>query len=254
MKKLFVSILAIFSIMTFGCSTKYELFQEKSKDDSSKEEKQLKKQVEKPVKFVVEYKIVPGDRISIVVFRHPELSTRKFDAFQRDLGLLVSPQGTVTLPLIGEVKIQGLTRVEAADLIEEKLSKYLKNPHVYIEILNQRVYVLGEVNKPGAVQFFDERISLVEALSRAGDFNIYAKRDRVMVIRGDLANPTIITVDFTDKDELQYARMILQPHDIVYVPPTNLRKSNVVVEQIAPPFRLLSNILQPFVQIKYLSQ
>ncbi len=251
-----VIFVALYMIVLNSCSSKYELFQQKPEETKKEEiqKQQLSKQIEEPVKVIVEYKIAPGDRLSIVVFRHPELSTRKFGAFQQDLGLLVSQKGTIILPLIGEVKVQGLTKYEAANMLKKEFSKYIKNPNVYVEILNQRVYVVGEVNRPGPVQFFDDRITLIEALARAGDFNIYAKRDKVMIIRGNLSNPTVITVDLTDINQVQAAGMILQPNDIVYVPPNKMRKVNVVIGQISPPIRLISEILQPFVQIKFLSQ
>ena len=255
MNNIFVFILVFFIGILTSCSSKYELFQTKEKETQIQQVKKEEFSQKKYKKVIVEYKISPGDRISVIVFRHPELSTRKLDTyFQQDPGILVSPEGTVVLPLIGEIKLQGLTKYEAAKLLEREYSKYIKNPNIYVEILNQRVYVIGEVNRPGPVQFLDDRITLIEALARAGDLNVYADRDNIMIIRGNLENPTIIKVDLTDINQLKATGLILQPNDIVYVPPNKMRKVNVVINEISPPIRLISEILQPFVQIKFLSQ
>ncbi len=260
MKYLYVFLIFIVSFLFTSCSSKYELFQQKELTSTGKETQRGEpirlKEVEKTnVKVVVEYKITPGDRVSVIVFRHPELSTRRLDSyFQQDPGILVSKKGYIVLPLIGEVKIAGLTEKEASELLRREFAKYIKNPNVYVEILNKRVYVIGEVNRPGPVQFVDDRITLIEAIARAGDFNVYAKRDRIVIIRGNLSNPTVIPVDLTDMNKLKTTDLFLQPDDIVYVPPNKMKKVNVVINEVSPPIRFISEILQPFVQIKFLSQ
>jgi polysaccharide export outer membrane protein len=253
--KKFLLLFFISVYFVSGCATKdnYSLFQEK------KPKQQKEQKVKKPAKKIFyEYKIAPGDRVSVIVFGHEELSTGKLESniysTTRQDGVLVSAKGTIVLPLIKEIKVAGLTKTQAKALIEEKLSKYVKNPEVYVEILNQRVYVLGEVNKPGNIPLFDERMTLIEAIARAGDFNIYSLRNRVMIIRGDLNNPEVKYIDLTDLNNIKASDLFLQPNDIVYVPPNKMRKVNVRINEIRPPLQLISEILQPFVQIKYLSQ
>ncbi len=255
-KRIFILFLLVGYFIT-GCATKdnYALFQEKKVEKKS-ETKETKQPIHK--KIIYEYKIAPGDRVSVIVFGHEELSTGKLESATfyttRQDGVLVSPKGTIVLPLIKEIKVAGLTKDEAKNLIEEKLSKYVKNPQVYVEILNQRVYVLGEVNKPGNVPLFDERMTLIEAIARAGDFNVYSLRNRVMIIRGDLTNPQVKYVDLTNLNNIKATDLFLQPNDIVYVPPNKMRKVNVKINELRPPLQLISEILQPFVQIKFLSQ
>ncbi len=252
-KKVYIFLFIMSFIISCASKDNYALFQEKK----SNQKEEIKKTQPKK-RIVYEYKIAPGDRVSVIVFGHEELSTGKLQSANffttRQDGVLVSAKGTIVLPLIKEIKVAGLTKDEAKELIEEKLSKYVKNPEVYVEILNQRVYVLGEVNKPGNVPLFDERMTLIEAIARAGDFNIYSLRNRVMIIRGDLNNPQIIYVDLTNLNDIKATDLFLQPNDIVYVPPNKMRRINVKVNELRPPLQLISEILQPFVQIKFLSQ
>ena len=237
-----IFILFIFFSLFLGCSLKnYTLFQGKS---------------EQTGKIVYEYKISPNDRISVTVFRHPELSTKRGSNFpdERGEGVLVSKDGTVVLPLIGKVKLHGLTVEEAQNLLTQKYKVYLKHPEVYVEIVNKRVYVIGEVKKPGVVPIYNRQITLIEALARAGDINLYGKRNEILIIRGDLNNPDIIKVDLTKLKNLRKTTMLLLPNDIVYVPPNRMRKFNIGINETTPLLELISNILNPFVQIKYLSQ
>ena len=246
-------VLSIVPIVISACSTKskYTLFQggkEQSKETKTEE-------YQSQPNFTYEYKIAPNDRLSVVVFRHPELSTKKIGSFENTReGVLVSKNGTIVLPLIGEVKVLGMTKDEVQALLTEKYKKYLRQPEIYVEILNQRVYVLGEVSNPGVVPIIDEKITLVEALAKAGDMNFYGRRNKILIIRGDLRHPQIIKVDLTNLDSIRKAPMFLMPNDIVYVPPNKMREVNVVINEMTPPLRLISDILNPFVQIKYLRQ
>jgi len=101
-------------------------------------------------------------------------------------------------------------------------------------VLENRVYVLGEVRSPGAFEIRGD-LSLIEAISRAGDFTIAAVKDEVKIIRGDLKAPEIMTVDMKEVLKGDLARNIpLKPGDIIYVPPTRLAQWNRFVEQLLP--------------------
>lgn len=204
---------------------------------------------------VIEYRIAPRDRLSVRVYKHPELSTRIDTVSMTDeKGFAVSSDGTVSLALAGKVKVAGLTREEASELITREYAKYLKNPDVTVEILNQRVYVVGEVAKPGVVPLENESITLVEAIARAGDFNVYSQRSSVKVLRGDLRSPTISTVDMTRLASLGSADLMLHPGDVVYVEPNKMRATNVNINEYLPALQLINNLISPFVNIKYLTK
>lgn len=109
---------------------------------------------------------------------------------QRVLGYLVDTNGDIDFPILGKLHVAGLSRLELRDLIKEKLisGDYIKDPVVTVQFLNYKVSVMGEVARPGSFTITGDRITLLEALSMAGDLTIYGRRDRVAVIREEMAN------------------------------------------------------------------
>ncbi len=231
-------ILLISLLLIFGCAEKSKI-----KTVSTEEIKIYNSHTEK--RF---YTIKPGDRISVLFYRHPELSTKN------SKGVLVSKEGFITLPLIGSIKVAGLSEKGTKTLLEKKYSKYIKDPHLYIEVLNKKIYVVGEVKKPGAIYLDSNRISLIEALSMAGDITDFGKRREIYILRGGLKNPEVIVVNIGKPEMLFAARLMLQPDDIVYVPEKRIKNINLAINGVLPLVNLVGGILSSFVDIKYLSQ
>ena len=100
---------------------------------------------------------------------------------QRVLGYLVDTNGDIDFPILGKIHVAGLSRLELRDLIKKKLisGDYIKDPVVTVQFLNYKVSVMGEVARPGSFTITGDRITLLEALSMAGDLTIYGRRDRV---------------------------------------------------------------------------
>lgn len=96
---------------------------------------------------------------------------------------LVDPEGNIEFPVLGRLKVAGLTRTELTNVLESKIAAYVTDPIVNVRIRNYKVSVLGEVTRPGSFTIPDERITLLEALAQAGDMTIYGRRDNVLVIR-----------------------------------------------------------------------
>ena len=103
----------------------------------------------------------------------------------RIVGYLVDQNGDIDFPVLGKMHVQGLTRMQLTELIKKKLSEgdLIKDPIVTVQFLNFKVSVIGEVSRPGTFEISGDRITLLEALSRAGDLTIHGRRDRVAVIR-----------------------------------------------------------------------
>ena len=106
-------------------------------------------------------------------------------AQQRLLGYLVDQNGDIDFPILGKIHVEGLTRMQVTELIKQKLMSedLIKDPIVTVQFLNFKVSVMGEVTRPGTFDISGDRITLLEALSMAGDLTIYGRRDRVAVIR-----------------------------------------------------------------------
>ena len=116
------------------------------------------------------------------------------------LGYLVDNQGDIELPLIGKVHIGGLNTADASNTIKQKLTHYLKEPSVIVRNLNFKVSVLGEVAKPAIYVIPDQKISLPEVLSLAGDLTIYGQRNNVLIIREEDGNRAYARIDLTSRE------------------------------------------------------
>ena len=246
-----LKLIYILFIMFFivGCNLKkdYILF------NKSKTIKDLNTTtLHKNVKF--EYKILPHDRISIIVYQHPDLSTTTPAMAAQDKGILVDSDGIVSLPLLEDVKISGLTQKEAAKKIERGYDKYLNYSKVRIDVLNKRAYVIGEVAKPGELPLENEQLTLLQAIARAGDFTETANRQQILIIRSAQNGSETIMIDLTDANSIAHANLMIRPNDIVYVTPTSMKAVNTNIASISPIFQLISNILSPFVSFKYLTE
>ena len=141
---------------------------------------------------------------------------------------LVDNQGNINFPVLGEIHVGGLTKLEIENLIIDKLKVYLKEaPLVTVRIVNYRISVLGEVNKPGSFVVSNEKINLLEALAMAGDLTVYGMRDNVKLIRtGQDNKQEIITMDLNKTETVLSPYYQLQQNDIIYVTPNKTKAKN----------------------------
>jgi polysaccharide export outer membrane protein len=132
---------------------------------------------------------------------------------------LVDPDGNIRMPLIGAVKVEGITTWQIRDTITRLLQPYLKETVVEIRIFSFRIAVMGDVAKPGIYSIQNERITLPEALALAGDLNISAKRNNVLLIREVNGQRKSIRFDLGNKEILDSPYFYLRSNDLVYVQP-----------------------------------
>ena len=144
---------------------------------------------------------------------------------QRLVGYLVNQDGNIDFPILGEIHVEGLTRMQVTELIKKRLieEELIKDPIVTVQFLNFKVSVIGEVGRPGPFDISGDRITLLEALSMAGDLTIYGRRDRVAVIREKDGKRSILYHDLRSSDIFQSPCYYLQQNDIVYVEPNNAK-------------------------------
>ena len=141
----------------------------------------------------------------------------------------VDPDGNVNFPVLGKIKIAGLNRTQATNMLQEKLTDYIKDPIVDIETVNYRITVLGEVARPGTFTATNERITLVEAISLAGDLTIYGERENVLVIQDYDGKKTYTRVNLKSNDLFNSPVYYLSQNDVVYVEPNKTRAKNSAI-------------------------
>jgi len=165
---------------------------------------------------------------------------------------LVDLKGNIDFPVLGSIKIGGLTRSGATELLKTMLTKYIKDPIVNIRLANFTISVLGEVNRPGTFTIEDERISLVEALGLAGDLTIFGKRENILLIREDNGVKRLTKFDLTSIKVVNSPQYYLTQNDMIYVEPNKSRvKSSrynqnnvIIISGIATLAAILSIVIK----------
>ena len=141
---------------------------------------------------------------------------------------LVDNEGKINFPVLGELKVGGLTKREAEELIIEKLKPYLtETPIVTVRMVNYKISVLGEVAHPGTFTINNEKVNLLEALAMAGDMTVWGVRDNVKLIRESAdGKQEIITLDLNSAETILSPYYWLQQNDIIYVTPNKAKSRN----------------------------
>jgi polysaccharide export outer membrane protein len=246
----YISIISIFMLLSISCALKKEVvyFQQ-----SNGEQKEIKTSNYEP--------ILQSDDVLLIVIsaENPEVAAPyniNLFALQgtqlqatNPLGLqsyLIDREGNVDFPLLGKIKLGGLTRIEAIQKIKLLLENHIKDPSVNLRILNFKVSVIGEVNRPGSFPIQSERITLLEALSLAGDLTIYGNRNSILVIRDKEGVKTIEKVDITKRDFFNSPYYYLCQNDQIYVEPN---KTKVNASVIGPDITVALSALSILVTI-----
>lgn len=140
-------------------------------------------------------------------------------------GYLVNADGTIQLPVLGNVKAAGLTKKQLKDNITNLIltKKLLIDPLVEIRFLNYEVTVLGEVARPTVITVPSEKISMLKAIGLAGDLTIYGKRENVLLIREENGEKKTRHIDLNSRNFFNSPYYYLQPDDVVYVAPNKNR-------------------------------
>ncbi|TWR31519.1 hypothetical protein FPZ43_03335 [Mucilaginibacter pallidiroseus] len=156
----------------------------------------------------------------------------------------VEQDGTVTLPVIGHVKVANLTRIEATKVIEDLYRKsLLKDPIIDLKVVNLKVTVLGDIASQGNFMLEKDNVTLVEIIGQAGGLMPTANEKNVKIIRGGRVK-TVTTIDLSDINSLSDPKAILQSGDIIYIAKNKRAVRNENLQNfslIAQPALLLIN-------------
>ena len=160
------------------------------------------------------------------------------------INYLVDIDGNIEFPVLGKIKILGLTVEEAKKLLKEKLSEgYLKDPVVNIRITNFKVSILGAVRNPGTYIIEGERVTILQALALAGDLNIKGRRDNVLIVRDFNGVKTYTRVDLTNKELFNSPVYFLTQNDVVYIEPNNSGSTAALGDARLGPILSISSFL-----------
>ena len=202
-------------------------------------ENQQTEPVQPPVRITVQ----PDDKLAIVVTsKDPELAvafnlaiaqyrigtgTNGSTMESKAAAYTVDPNGFIDFPLIGKLHVAGLNRYGVAELVKKEIINrgLVKDPVVTVEYLNARISVLGDVRAPGQYLIDRDNMTLLQAISLAGDLNITGDRKNVLVVREENGNDRAYRVDLTDtKSIMSSPAYYLRQNDVVYVEPNAARK------------------------------
>ena len=199
--------------------------------------------------YLYDARIMPKDVLTITVNTlNPEASTpfnlvvslglnnnNSFNSSRALQTYLVGNDGTINFPMLGSLKVGGLTKAECEKLIHDGILPYMnanENPLVTVRMANYKISVLGEVARPGMFTVSNEKINIFEALAQAGDLTIYGVRDRVKLIRENAeGKKDIYLLNLKDANIISSPYYYLQQNDIVYVEPNKVKARNSNVGQ-----------------------
>ncbi len=185
--------------------------------------------------------IQPKDMLSIVVSsKNPELvvmfnlpivsyqagsEITSTGGYQRLMGYVVDNEGYIDFPVLGRIKVAGLTRWELSDMIKKRLidEGYLSDAVVVVEFMNFKVSVIGEVNAPGTYTIEGDKVTILQAISLAKDLSIFGQRENVVVIREMDGERVMYQINLCDVSMFKSPAYYLQQNDIVYVEPSAIR-------------------------------
>lgn len=189
-----------------------------------------------------DFRIMPKDELTITVSTtDPEASApfyRKIGQTKESgntssigmnnadlLSYLVDNNGCIDFPVLGMIKVMGLTNRECEALLRQKLQPYLKEvPNVTVRTSNYKFSVLGEVGKPGTYTTDAEKVTIFEALAQAGDMTLFSIRDDVQLLREDSTGVRrVYHLNLNEADVAQSPYFYLQQNDVVYVKPTRAK-------------------------------
>jgi polysaccharide biosynthesis/export protein len=148
-------------------------------------------------------------------------------------GYDVNPEGNIVLPVIGSVKVSGLSLTETRKLLQSSVDKVFNNSTVECKLLSFKFTVIGEVRSPGTYLNFNNYLTVLEAIGRAGGVGDYGRRDKVLVVRPTEKGTKTYTLNLQDKQLLSSEAYFLLPNDVVIIEPVKQKIFNLNLPTIS---------------------
>jgi polysaccharide biosynthesis/export protein len=238
------SSIVFFSLMLCclsSCVTHQELINFRS---GKEKEPTLSKLPKQDIANQMDLKLQTNDVLAVIIMSPdgvlsapynlvPPLSSVQSSTPTSPSTFIISSDGFIHLPSLGAFKASGLTVKELREEVIKKVSVFLENPSVNVRLLNFKISVTGEVQTPGVYQVENERITILEALAKAGDLTLYSDRQHIMVIREHNGVREQGEIDLKDTKFFTSPYYYLQQNDVVYVEP-NKRKATQITQPFVP--------------------
>lgn len=191
-------------------------------------------------------RVLPDDEIKIVVTSQEQSATAPYNLPLANYAsvsalssssspaiqtYIVDKNGNITMPVLGEIHVEGQTTHEIAEHIKELVSKDVKDPYVTVKMSSYRVNVLGEVHSPGSKKVSQERYSIIDAIADAGDLTYYGQRENVLLIREENGKKIHVRINLNDAKIMESPYFYLKQNDIIYVEPNKIRIANTKYNQ-----------------------
>lgn len=226
-------VFVLFSVVFFGaCVPNKKTVLLQYRDELKKDDVTLDTvlRIYKPRQF--DYRIQPEDILSVRVlslteeeydfFNDQNVTNMNFQAQQGGAvlaGHLVDYMGEIEFPVVGKIRVAGLTIFEAQKLLQEKANDFLKEPVVNIRLLNYRITLLGEVTNEGTISIFNNRTNIIEAIGLAGGLDDLADRNNVKILRHENGEVNVIYVDLLDENLVNSPFYYIHNNDVIIIPP-----------------------------------
>ena len=224
-----VSIVLVLAMCVAGCTSSKKIIYFQNIDDA----------VLNPVGTDYEAVIKKDDRLTIVVSGPDKSVCAPYNLTLNEAGstgavlnsnpetvtlsYLVDRNGDIDFPILGKIHVEGMTRNELVDYLTEQIGKDVKDPIVYVSFRNYKITILGEVKSPGTYTIDSKKINVLQALGMAGDLNLTAQRENILLLREVDGVLTHQRIDLRDKSLLESPYFYLQQNDVLYVLPSTTR-------------------------------
>jgi polysaccharide biosynthesis/export protein len=206
------------------------------------------------LKKAAEYKVQPSDNLYISI---KSLSEKANDIFNQQVGAsemtsdasiylnsyTVNREGFIDCPVIGKVYVRNMTVEEVKEALQKLVGEYLKETIVIVKLVNFNITVLGEVQRPGEFKVYQDKITIFEGISMAGDFTDFANRKEVALIRVTEKGSEIHYIDLNSVSVLSSPYYYLKPNDVIYAAPLKAKQWGFATFPYALLLSTISTIL-----------
>jgi polysaccharide biosynthesis/export protein len=196
------------------------------------------------------YYIQAGDKIEMHIFSNDgfklvDITSSNLSSSSNTEGIvyIIEETGDVKLPVIGRISLKGMSIKDSENLLQEKYSKYYKDPFVLVRVISRKALVFQNDDGKGTViQLLNDHTTLFEALALAGGLSEYSKAYKIKIVRGDYKNPQIFLADVSTLEGLMKSELEVYPNDIIYIDSgSNFRKR--ITSDFLPYFSILTSVL-----------